>query len=441
MKNFIRSFLLIFLFALLAVSCSDNKFAGFERGENNVHYKVHQKSGDTAKPVLTDWVTVNMDYRLSDTILFSSKNLEKPLRFSMIEPMFEGDLYEGIKLMSVGDSMTFAVVADSFYFKTAFAKNLPDFVEPGSLLYYDVKLVDLASNAEFMKEMEQEKEALKENEQKTLGEYIQQNNIAEKPLKSGLYFIPVKKGNGPKPDTGDMCSVFLEVKEIGGELLFTNFEGDPIDVEYGKNFDTKGFMQGLGMLNEGGRARMIVPSSIGVGEKGREVVEPFTTILYDVELLEIKTIEEVKRERKQKKAAEEAEKDTLKGKESSKLQAYIQEKNIKVAPSSKGLYFITIEEGNGTKPKLGETIKLYYTVSRTDGKLIYDSHEKEEPIEFELGNAMVVKAWEEAIPKMRRGGKYLLITPSSLAYGRKGQGKDIGPYQPLVYEIDLLENN
>lgn len=432
---------ILFLLAVifLFTACSSNKFAGFEKGENEVKYKVHISSDDTIHPKLTDWVTVNMDYRLEDTVLFSSANLDKPLMFSIIEPMFKGDLYDGLKMMSVGDSMTFAVVADSFFFKTAFAKKLPDFVEAGSPLFYDVKLTQLLTDEEFKLEMESEKQILKDKEQQILNAYLKENNIKTQPLESGLYFIPVKEGKGSKPDTGDMCRIYLEVKEINGDVLFSNFDGTPIDAEFGKQFDTEGLMQGLGMLRPGGRAKLIVPSSIGVGETGKEMVESFTTILYDVELIEIKTVTEVKQERRERKAAMEAEKDRIKEMEPMRLEAYLQNNNITVSPTSSGLYFLTIEEGSGSNPVAGDTVRLYYTVGKTDGRVVYDSREKGEPIEFVLGLGMVVKAWDEGITYMARGGKYKLVAPSKLAYGRKGQGELIGPYEPLIYDIELIE--
>lgn len=439
MKSSAFSFIVLFCGALFLGSCSSDKFAGFEDGKNNLKYKVHTNSNDTVHPKLNDWVTVTMDYRLQDTVLFSSSKLDKPLRFSIIEPMFEGDLYDGLKIMSVGDSMTFAVVADSFYFKTAFAKKLPQFVKPGSLLYYDVKLTQLQTNEEFQKELEVEKQLRKGKEQQILNTFLAENNITTKPLETGLYFIPVKEGKGPRPDTGDMCRIYLEVKEIDGNVLFTNFGGTPIDAEYGKEFDSEGLMQGIGMLRPGGRANLIVPSSIGVGETGKEMVEPFSTILYDVELIELKTVAEVIQERKERKAALEAEKNRIKEMEPKRIEGYLKQNNISVSPTASGLYFLVIEAGTGSNPVAGDTVNLYYTVAKTDGRLIYDSHEKGEPIEFILGQGMVVKAWDEGITYMARGGKYKLVAPSKLAYSRKGQGELIGPYEPLVYEIELLE--
>ena len=122
------NYLFIITLFLGIASCSSSKYPGFKEGDNNVFFKEHYTTDDTNRPHFHNWVTLNMDYRLEDTILFSSKNLDKPLRFSMIDPLFSGDLYEGLSMMTVGDSMSFAIVADSFFLKTANFTQLPDFV-------------------------------------------------------------------------------------------------------------------------------------------------------------------------------------------------------------------------------------------------------------------------------------------------------------------------
>ena len=425
---------------LLSFSCSSDKFPGFKKGENDVYYKVHHRGNDTTHPQLDEFVVVEMDYGLEDSVLFSSKNLDKPLRFIMIEPMFPGDVYEGLKLMSIGDSMSFAVVADSFYIKTAKFKNVPDFVVPGSPMYYHVKLTNILSEEEFKLELEKERDSLKNLEKETLAKYVAKNNITVQPEQSGLYFIPIEPGKGKKPDTGDMCQVVMEVKQIDGKLLFSNLDTRPMDVEFGKNFDTKGFMEGLSMLRVGGKAHLIVPSQIGVGESGRELVPPFTTILYELELQKIKTVAEVRKERAERKKALEDEKQRFKEAESAKIDAYIKGNNIKEKPTETGLYYIEIEEGSGEHPVEGETVVVHYIASRTDGFLIQDSYKLDQPAIFIIGQGMVFAGWEEAVLLMKKGGKAKIIVPSSLAYRARGNGAEVGPYEPLVFELELLEN-
>ncbi len=440
MKNHWFQLFAVLIMILFAAACSQDKFSGFEKGDGGVYYKVHYLSGDTVKPRQKEWVTVKMDYRLEDTVIFTSKSLDKPLRFSMIKPEFLGDIYYALMLMSAGDSMTFAIVADSFFFNTAKMKTLPEFVESGSLLYYDVKITGILTDEEFKAEIETQKKLLMQKEIQVLNGYLDSAGITQQPNASGLYFISQVNGTGKKPDTGDMCRIHLKVRQLNGPLLFSNFKSEPIEVEYGKGFDTEGFREGLGILREGGRAQFIVPSSIGVGDQGRETVPPFTTVLYDVELVAIVPMEEVKIERARRKKARNQENERLKEAEPLRIQGYIKQNNIKEDPLPSGLYFIELEEGTGEIPGKGEKVKVHYILSRLDGREIQNSYKREEPYEFTLGQGRVIKAWDEAVAMMNRGSKAKIIVPSKLAYGSRGKGMDIGPYTTLVFELELLED-
>jgi FKBP-type peptidyl-prolyl cis-trans isomerase len=436
----IKTLLNFFFIGFIVTACT-SKYPGFEKAENGVYYKVHFKGNDTIHPKETDWVTVNMDYKLDDTVLFKSTMLKEPLLFSMIKPMFDGDLYEGLELMGRGDSMTFVIVADSFFYKTAMFKDLPAGVKPGSLMYYDVKLLKIITNKEYIAEIEMEKELLRQQEMEKLKTFIQSAGIKQLPLESGLYYIPLNKSKGRVADTGEMCQIHLKVQTLDGNVLFDNFNKEPMDVELGKEFDTQGLMEGVSMMPLGGKTQLIVPSSIGVGENKREGVKPFTTLIYEVELLQIRSVETVKQERAEKKKAEEAEKQRLEEEEPKKINNYIADNEIKMSPSSSGLYFILLTEGTGPLAKPGDKVKVNYTLYSLDGQEIESSYTNDQPFEFQVGSNQVIKGWEEAIQKMKKGGKAKLIVPSNLAYGARQMNDYIKPYSTLVFELELLEIN
>ncbi len=427
--------------SLLVVSCKQNdKFDGFTKGPDNVWYKVYSRGNDTAKARLNNYVTVKMRYYLNDTVLFDSKDIEDKFVFPVIKSMFQGDIYDGIKLMSPGDSFTFAVVADSFFYKTANLKKLPEYVTPGEPLYFDIKLMKIQTQSQYRQSENQKLQREKVKQFKLLSDYVKENNITTKPLESGLIYTTLQKGYGRKPDKGDMCQVFMRVKAIGVDYnLYDNFGKDPLFIEYGKPFDTKGLMQGLGLMHEGEKAELIVPSDIGIGRDGKGgAVPPFSTIIYEIKLDKLKTKEEVKKIRKAQAQKKEKEKEALKKAEPAKISAYIKKHNITVNPTADGLYFISEKEGSGSHPEKGNTLSVHYTLYNLNDEKLFSTLDDGRPFKFVLGAGTVIPGWEEALPMMRKSGKAKLVIPSSLGYkGVEKRAYNIPPYSPLIIELSL----
>jgi len=438
MKKILFSITVLTLLLTVVSSCSDDKFNGYKTAKNGTYFKVHVRGSDTSKAVESEIVTVNLAYRLEDSTIFSSATLSEPMKFPLIKPMFKGDLYDAIKLMGAGDSITVAVVADSFYLKTANLTELPEFVVPGSYLYYDIKLLNHISNAEFQIELANKRLQDERQEKIQLQNYLISNNIDTNPTNSGLYFISVKEGRGSTPKTGNMCQVFLSVRQLNGEELFSNFGERALDIEFGKEFDTKGFMEGLGMLKPGGIAQFIVPSWIGVGSTGRDMVAPYTTLVYDVKLEAIRTLTEVKKDREQYQKEKEAEKLQLQKEEPEKISSYLKENKLTIQPQVSGLYLKKLIEGKGNYPVDGNTVTVEYVQYNLKGDIIQSSYIDKTPFTYVVGTGAVISGWEEAVKQMKKGGKSWMLLPSKIGWGDQERSKGIKPYSPLVFELELI---
>ena len=59
-----------------------------------------------------------------------------------------------------------------------------------------------------------------------------------------------------------------------------------------------------------------------------------------------------------------------------------------------------------------------------------------DPVSFEVSTA--IAGWKEALPLMKEGAKWQLVVPPNLAYGERGDGRNIGPEATLIYELELL---
>jgi FKBP-type peptidyl-prolyl cis-trans isomerase len=108
---------------------------------------------------------------------------------------------------------------------------------------------------------------------------------------------------------------------------------------------------------------------------------------------------------------------------------------VKALPS--GLQVKHVKEGTGKAPKATDTVQVHYRGTTIDGKEFDSSYKRGEPIEFPLNG--VIKGWTEGLQQMKEGGKAMLYIPSNLAYGERGAGRDIGPNETLIFEVELLK--
>lgn len=95
--------------------------------------------------------------------------------------------------------------------------------------------------------------------------------------------------------------------------------------------------------------------------------------------------------------------------------------------------------GKGAEAKNGDTVKVHYTGTLTDGKEFDSSRKRDEPFTFTIGQGMVIKGWEQGIAGMKVGGKRKLTIPPSLAYGPRGRPGAIPPNATLLFDVELME--
>ena len=61
------------------------------------------------------------------------------------------------------------------------------------------------------------------------------------------------------------------------------------------------------------------------------------------------------------------------------------------------------------------------------------------PLKSRLGRGNLIPGWDEALQKMHRGEKWLLIVPPELGYGSRGNPPTVPRNATLVFEIELLD--
>lgn len=104
-----------------------------------------------------------------------------------------------------------------------------------------------------------------------------------------------------------------------------------------------------------------------------------------------------------------------------------------------GLQYEVLKQGEGETPSASDRVTVHYTGKLLDGTVFDSSVERGEPATF--GVTQVIKGWVEALQLMKPGAKWRLYIPYYLAYGERGAGPKIGPYQTLVFDVELLKIN
>jgi FKBP-type peptidyl-prolyl cis-trans isomerase FkpA len=108
-----------------------------------------------------------------------------------------------------------------------------------------------------------------------------------------------------------------------------------------------------------------------------------------------------------------------------------------VVTTASGLQYKVITEGTGKSPKATDTVLVHYAGTLINGTEFDSSYKRKEPIEFPLNR--VIPGWTEGVQLMKEGAKYRFFIPSKLAYGKQGAGRDIGPNEALIFDVELLK--
>ena len=422
--------------SLFMYSCTEenNKFPGFETTSDGLYYQFHTQGGDTLKPQLGDLLSTYMDYRTDDTI-FNTTPEGQPFNIPLMESTYAGDVFSALGMMSAGDSATFMINADSFFMKTVGAPR-PEFLDSNSCFYLDIKVTEVKTTAQIDKERMGKSKEMADAEVGLIENYIADNKLTIERDASGVYFSEVKAGRGAAPAPGSFAKMNIVAKTLFDvERPFINSDqyGKPIDFEIGTGRLGIGFESGIAKMAKGGKSIIIVPFELGFGAQGMQGgIPPYATLVYEVEILEIISAEEMRAE--QEKLAMQAQ-----AKSAGEVSTYLKDNNITVKPTNTGLYYNEKVEGSGKQAVAGKKVKVHYTGTLLNGTKFDSSVDRGEPYEFTLGQGQVIPGWDQGIALMKEGGRAQLIIPAHLAYGERGSGQTIPPNSTLLFDVELIE--
>lgn len=261
-----------------------------------------------------------------------------------------------------------------------------------------------------------------------------------------MWYVITEKGTGEKVQDGDYVSVHYTGKLMANDTTFDSSVGkDPFQLPVGAGRVIKGWDLGLQQLNKGDKAVLLIPSSLGYGEREIAVIPANSDLAFEVEMLDILDADKYTKEVNESisnRIAEYVNKsfaDQI-AKEKPTLEAYAKGKGYEYITTKTGLMVVIDEKGTGKTPVGGESIiDVHYTGTTLDGKKFDSSVDRGQPISFPIAAGRVIVGWDEGLLHFNKGGKGKLIIPSSLAYGEKGSGENIPANAPLVFDVELVD--
>ncbi len=105
--------------------------------------------------------------------------------------------------------------------------------------------------------------------------------------KSGLQYQILKQGTGQSPKANSIVKVNYEGRLIDGTVFDSSIARNQA-AEFQVSQVIQGWTEGLQLMKEGAEYRFFIPAQLGYGQIGSgDVIEPNSTLIFDVELIEI----------------------------------------------------------------------------------------------------------------------------------------------------------
>lgn len=199
----------------------------------------------------------------NDTLFDSSYERGQPIDFVIGRGMVIPGLEDGVSKLKVGDQAKIWIP-----YPLAYGERGRGPIPASANLIFDVEVLDAV-----------------------IVEVPKPYNVESLPVmttESGLQYIVLKEGEGDHPVTGDLLIVHYSGFLEDGTLFDSSVQrGQAFRFVLGRNQVIRGWDEGFALLKKGSKARFIVPPELGYGDREVGPIKAGSTLIFDVELIEI----------------------------------------------------------------------------------------------------------------------------------------------------------
>ncbi|MDR0456133.1 MAG: FKBP-type peptidyl-prolyl cis-trans isomerase [Treponema sp.] len=166
----------------------------------------------------------------------------------------------------------------------AFMEGLRSAMEQGQTVMDRDEALEIVQNA-FESTLRKQSAELQAKEEAFLAANASQADINI--TDSGLQYLVLEEGSGPKPTINDMVQVHYEGTLTDGTVFDSSYERDEPET-FSLDMVISGWTEAILLMNVGSKYRVYIPSRLAYGERGAgQVIPPFSTLIFTVELLDI----------------------------------------------------------------------------------------------------------------------------------------------------------
>ena len=105
---------------------------------------------------------------------------------------------------------------------------------------------------------------------------------------SGLRYQDLQTGAGPEAKAGDAVAVHYTGWLTDGTEFDGSIGGEPLTFQLGRRRVIDGWEEGIAGMRVGGKRKLVIPPSLAYGDQPNGPIPANSTLVFDVELIEIR---------------------------------------------------------------------------------------------------------------------------------------------------------
>jgi len=287
MKTFFIT--IIVAVCLFGISSCNDGYGDFQVAESGLQYRFVEQNESGQMPQIGEVLELNYSYETENgKVIFDSQGSERKFMKTLEKPAHVGgSIEDGLAMMHEGDSALFKISAENFLLFSEKYGHLPEGVKSLDPIIIKVRLLNIMDDAEIDRYMSSRYHKSSNQESEILENYLKNINVTEQPTPSGLYYVEKEHGNGKTIVVGDIVTLNYTLTLVDGSLVETTLGGEPMVYKVGDGNFIKGWNEAILMMRKGASATVIIPSELGYGAEGKGNILPYSTLIFDIEILNV----------------------------------------------------------------------------------------------------------------------------------------------------------